>query len=186
MLVAVLQSVAMTVANPLHNRLHHDRFRRVAANYDNHLAPRANPTDPWVTVDASGVPVTVTPVLTTISGTPTIISGAPAELTATVLTLTSLGDVRTTTLLPTSSPTANGDGRGDARGGNSGGNAGDGSGSGVALPTAGSSSGTGSFPVCKNKDGPGAPFCLPGDRRLVVGAVYYGRFCCDFEAIWSE
>ncbi|KAK0730351.1 hypothetical protein B0H67DRAFT_638865 [Lasiosphaeris hirsuta] len=46
----------------------------------------ANPTAPWVSVDESGNPKTVTPVLTTISGTSTIISGAPYDVTGTVFT----------------------------------------------------------------------------------------------------
>ncbi|TPX09318.1 uncharacterized protein E0L32_009510 [Thyridium curvatum] len=61
------------------------------------LAPRADPTDLWVTVDESGKPVTVTPVLTTISGTPTVVSAAPHEITGTVFTQTDNGNVRTST-----------------------------------------------------------------------------------------
>ena len=53
--------------------------------------------EPWVTVNESGQPQTITPVLTTISGTPTVISGAPYELTGSVFTRTDNGDVRTTT-----------------------------------------------------------------------------------------
>lgn len=45
--------------------------------------------DPWVSVDASGVPVaTVTPVLTTVNGVATTISAAPASLTATTTSQT--------------------------------------------------------------------------------------------------
>ncbi|KAH8679845.1 hypothetical protein BGZ60DRAFT_467851 [Tricladium varicosporioides] len=45
--------------------------------------------DPWVSVDASGVPIaTITPVLTTISGVATTISAAPASLTATTTSQT--------------------------------------------------------------------------------------------------
>ncbi len=53
--------------------------------------------DPWVTINESGQPKTVTPVLTTISGTPTVISPAPYQLTGSVFTQTNNGDVRTTT-----------------------------------------------------------------------------------------
>ena len=61
--------------------------------------------EPWVTVDESGKPSTVTPVLSTISGTPTVISGAPHDVTATVYTYTSLGKVITSTGAPPA-PTA--------------------------------------------------------------------------------
>lgn len=41
----------------------------------------------WVSVDDSGVPKTITPVISTVSGTPTAVSDAPPfELTATVRT----------------------------------------------------------------------------------------------------
>ena len=53
--------------------------------------------DPWVTVNESGQPKTITPVLTTISGTPTVISPAPYVLTGSVFTETDNGDVKTTT-----------------------------------------------------------------------------------------
>jgi len=49
-----------------------------------------SPLDPWVSVDASGVPVaTITPVLTTVDGVATTISAVPASLTATSTTANS-------------------------------------------------------------------------------------------------
>jgi Ykl077w/Psg1 (Pma1 Stabilization in Golgi) len=57
----------------------------------------ANPTAVWVSVDASGQPRTVTPVLTTISGTPTVLSGAPYDVTGTVFTKTNLAIATTET-----------------------------------------------------------------------------------------
>ncbi|KAK0631957.1 hypothetical protein B0T14DRAFT_490407 [Immersiella caudata] len=66
----------------------------------------ASPTDVWVTVDESGRPKTVTPVLTTISGTPTVISGAPYEITGTVFTQTRNAAITTSTGVP--APTATG------------------------------------------------------------------------------
>lgn len=65
-----------------------------------------NPTELWVTVDESGRPKTVTPVLTTISGTPTVISGAPNDVTGTVFTETKNGAYYTSTGL--AAPTATG------------------------------------------------------------------------------
>ncbi|KAH8899216.1 hypothetical protein GQ53DRAFT_302783 [Thozetella sp. PMI_491] len=100
--------------------------------------------DPWVTVNESGQPRTVTPVLTTISGTPTVISAAPYELTGTVFTRTDNGDVRTST------------------------------GTAAPLPTATNVVGAGVFDVCRNKDGDFKPFCMPSDNAtLYTGAVYY-------------
>ena len=61
--------------------------------------------DPWVTVNESGQPKTITPVLTTISGTPTVISPAPYVLTGSVFTETDNGEVKTTTG-PAPMPTA--------------------------------------------------------------------------------
>ncbi|KAJ9132967.1 hypothetical protein NKR23_g11045 [Pleurostoma richardsiae] len=58
---------------------------------------QASPTDVWVSVDDDGQPKTITPVVSTVSGTTTIISGAPHDVTATVFTRTSAGDVRTST-----------------------------------------------------------------------------------------
>lgn len=106
----------------------------------------ANPTDPWVTVEESGQPKTVTPVLTTISGTPTIISGAPNDVTGTVFTRTSMGEVSTRTGDP-------------------------------PIPTATATGGAGSFPVCHNKDGDKAPFCLPTmGTSLYPGTTYYSKW----------
>lgn len=46
---------------------------------------------PWVSVNESGKPKTITPVLTTISGTPTTLSPASFAVTASVSTQTSTG-----------------------------------------------------------------------------------------------
>lgn len=142
-----------------HNKL---RFRPRRAAPPQQLAPRqADPTAPWVSVDASGTPRTVTPVLTTVSGTPTLLNGAPADLTATVFTRTDFGDVRTTT-----AGQAAGDNGGIAP-----------TASGVAappIPTASSVTGAGAFPVCANLDGDLAPFCMPSrGQKLAIGATYY-------------
>lgn len=56
--------------------------------------PSPTPTGalaPWVSVNESGKPKTITPVLTTISGTPTTLSPAPFAVTASVSTQTSTG-----------------------------------------------------------------------------------------------
>ena len=101
--------------------------------------------DPWVTVNESGQPKTVTPVLTTISGTPTVISPAPYELTGTVFTQTDNGDVRTTTG-PAPLPTAT--------------NAGGGGVFDLCRNTDADKL---------------APFCLPSDHAtLYPDSVYYG------------
>lgn len=62
------------------------------------LRPRTTDSlTPWVTVADDGTPETVTPVLTTVSGTTTVLSAAPNDLTATVFTRTSLGEITTST-----------------------------------------------------------------------------------------
>lgn len=108
------------------------------------LRARADATEPWVTVDTSGHPKTVTPIQTTISGTPTVLSAAPEAVTATVFTQTNYGEVSTVTATaPNPTPT---------------------SGEGAA----------GAFPVCHNRDGPNAPFCLPGaGKEMYPGTTYY-------------
>ncbi|KAK0657370.1 hypothetical protein B0T16DRAFT_452841 [Cercophora newfieldiana] len=78
----------------------------IAARQTDAPATPASPTDPWVSVDESGRPKTVTPVLTTIDGTPTVISGAPYELTGTVFTQTRNAAITTSTGVP--APTATG------------------------------------------------------------------------------
>ena len=105
----------------------------------------AAPTDPWVTVDESGTPKTVTPVVTTISGTPTIISGAPNDLTATVFTRTSQGAVSTSTgAAPLTKDTA-------AAGGG----------------------GAGAFPIC-HAAASRAPFCDPAPGSpLLLGCLFF-------------
>jgi len=52
---------------------------------------------PWVTVDASGQPKTITPTITTISGKPSVISGAPNDLTGSEFTQTNFGQATTST-----------------------------------------------------------------------------------------
>ncbi|KAI1850920.1 hypothetical protein JX265_007245 [Neoarthrinium moseri] len=60
-------------------------------------ATDAESLTPWVTVGDNGTPVTITPVQTTIDGTATVISGAPHDLTGTVFTQTSYGEITTST-----------------------------------------------------------------------------------------
>lgn len=70
------------------------------------LQPRADPTAPWVTVGDEGTPVkTITPKVTTVSGTPTLVDVAPHDITASVYTWTSWGEITTSTGLPPN-PTA--------------------------------------------------------------------------------
>ncbi|KAL7787403.1 hypothetical protein V8C37DRAFT_390614 [Trichoderma ceciliae] len=77
-----------------------------ALHHRAHLQPRADPTAPWVTVGDEGTPVkTVTPKMTTVSGTPTLVDVAPHDITASVFTWTSWGDITTSTGLPPN-PTA--------------------------------------------------------------------------------
>ena len=54
-------------------------------------------TSVWVSVDASGQPTTVTPVVTTLDGSRTVVNGAPAEAADEVVTQTSDGTVVTST-----------------------------------------------------------------------------------------
>ncbi|KAG6368704.1 hypothetical protein INS49_002917 [Diaporthe citri] len=105
-------------------------------------APAA--TDPWVSVDTSGVPVTVTPVVTVVDGATTTISAAPNDLTATVVTRTDHAEITTST------------------------------GTAPPEPTATNKDGTGSFLVCNNSDGINAPFCQPShNSSLYPGTTYY-------------
>lgn len=106
-------------------------------------APAA--TDPWVSVDTSGVPVTVTPVVTVVDGATTTISAAPNDLTETVVTRTEHAEITTST------------------------------GTAPPEPTATNKDGTGSFLVCNNADGEYAPFCQPSyNSSLYPGTTYYG------------
>lgn len=106
-------------------------------------APAA--TDPWVSVDTSGEPVTVTPVVTVVDGATTTISAAPNDLTATVVTKTDHAEKTTST------------------------------GTAPPEPTATNKDGTGSFLVCNNADGVNAPFCQPSQNSsLYPGTTYYG------------
>ncbi|KAI7773815.1 hypothetical protein LA080_009851 [Diaporthe eres] len=105
-------------------------------------APAA--TDPWVSVDTSGMPVTVTPVVTVVDGATTTISAAPNDLTATVVTRTDYAEITTST------------------------------GTAPPEPTATNKDGTGSFLVCNNADGVNAPFCQPShNSSLYPGTTYY-------------
>ncbi|KAJ0122267.1 hypothetical protein J7T55_002779 [Diaporthe amygdali] len=105
-------------------------------------APAA--TDPWVSVDTSGTPVTVTPVVTVVDGATTTISPAPNDLTATVVTRTDYAEITTST------------------------------GTAPPEPTATNKDGSGSFMVCNNADGVNAPFCQPSQNSsLYPGTTYY-------------
>lgn len=70
------------------------------------VAPRANPTDQWVSIDTSGHPSTVTPLATTIDGTPTVLNAAPYDATGLVFTTTNNGEVLTSTGSPVAAATA--------------------------------------------------------------------------------
>ncbi|ROV95016.1 hypothetical protein VMCG_08357 [Cytospora schulzeri] len=102
-------------------------------------------THAWVTVDKSGTPVTVTPVVTVDGdGTTTTVSAPPEELTATVVTRTEYAEVTTST------------------------------GTAPPGPTATSADGAGSFLVCENAEGLYAPFCQPTQNTsLYPGTTYY-------------
>lgn len=121
-------------------------------------APERPTTDDaaaWVTVDTSGTPVTVTPVVSVdvVDGTTTTVSAAPNDLTATVVTRTRYAEVTTST--GTTAP----------------------------APTATNKNGAGSFLACDNVDGEYAPFCQPApNSSLYPGTTYYGELCqtqCD-------
>lgn len=110
------------------------------------LAARVDATDAWVTVDKTGLPSTVTPVVTVSDGLTTTISAIPTELTATVLTRTAYGELTTSY------------------------------GTSAAQPTATNKAGAGSFLICSNTDGDFAPFCEPAkNSSLYPGTTYYGR-----------
>lgn len=63
---------------------------------------RAEATDAWVSVDKTGLPTTITPVVSAGS----TISAIPTELTATVLTRTAYGELTTSTGTVAAQPTA--------------------------------------------------------------------------------
>lgn len=108
------------------------------------LELRAEPTDAWVSVDTTGLPSTVTPVVTVSDGTPTTLSAIPTELTATLLTKTEYGELTTST------------------------------GTTAAQPTATNKKGAGSFLRCSNSDGDYSPFCEPAkNSSLYPGTTYY-------------
>lgn len=110
------------------------------------LQLRADATDAWITVDSTGLPSTVTPVVTVSDGVATTISAIPTELTATVLTKTEYGEVTTST------------------------------GTAPAEPTAKNKKGKGAFLTCSNTDGDYAPFCEPAkNSTLYPGTTYYGK-----------
>lgn len=109
------------------------------------LELRAEATDAWVSVDKTGKPTTVTPVVTVSDGMPTTLSAIPTELTATVLTRTAYGELTTST------------------------------GTSPAEPTASNKKGAGAFLVCSNPDAEYAPFCEPAkNSSLYTGTTYYG------------
>lgn len=109
------------------------------------LEVRADATDAWVSVDKTGLPSTVTPVVTASDGAPTTLSAIPTELTATVLTRTVYGELTTNY------------------------------GTSAAQPTATNKAGAGSFLVCSNTDGDYAPFCEPTkNATMYPGTTYYG------------
>lgn len=113
------------------------------------LQLRAEPTDAWITVDKTGLPTTVTPVVTVSDGVATTISAIPTDLTATVLTRTAYGELTTST------------------------------GTAPALPTAQNGKVEGYFLACSSSggdDGEGAPFCEPSaGSDLYPGTTYYGE-----------
>jgi hypothetical protein len=114
-------------------------------------------TDPWVSVDTSGQPVTVTPVVTVVDGATTTISAAPNDLTATVVTRTDYAEVTTSTGTAPPEPTATG------------------------------KDGTGSFLVCRNAEGEYAPFCQPSyNSSLFPGTTYYGMRTSNHSPIGSS
>lgn len=112
--------------------------------------PPTTPTGalaPWVSVDESGQPKTITPILTTISGTPTTLPPAPFAVTASVLTQTR-PDAKLTTSTGPSAPEA----------------------------TSPNGSSGGAFPICTNTP-PSflAPFCSPeNNSTLHPGVTHYG------------
>lgn len=109
------------------------------------LELRAEATDAWVSVDKTGKPTTITPVVTVSDGLPTTLSAIPTELTATILTRTAYGELTTST------------------------------GTAPAQPTASNKNGAGSFLVCSSPDAEYAPFCEPAkDSSLYTGTTYYG------------
>ncbi|UNI23589.1 hypothetical protein JDV02_009399 [Purpureocillium takamizusanense] len=123
------------------------------------LDRRESPTDrwraadPWVVVDDEGQPSkTVTPSLTTIDGTPSAVAdAAPHDLTASVYTWTTWGQITTSTGEPPN-PTATN-----------------------------AKTGEGSFSRCFNKDGPNAPFCRPAaNSTLLTGSTYYITWDPDY------
>lgn len=109
------------------------------------LEIRADATDAWVSVDKTGLPSTVTPVVTASDGAPTTLSAIPTQLTATMLTRTVYGELTTSY------------------------------GTSPAKPTATNKAGAGSFLVCSNTDGDYAPFCEPTkNATMYPGTTYYG------------
>ncbi|EHA49952.1 hypothetical protein MGG_03621 [Pyricularia oryzae 70-15] len=103
-------------------------------------------TAAWVSVDDSGAPKTLTPVLSTANGLPTIVSNAaPHEITATVFTRTQHGYISTSTGSPS-----------------------------VYSAMSGGSNGQGAFPLCKAAAEAKTPLCLPKDGSILnPGITYY-------------
>lgn len=110
------------------------------------LQLRPEPTDAWISVDKSGKPTSVTPVVTVSDGVATTISAIPPELTATELTRTEYGELTVST------------------------------GTAPALPTAENGKGKGFFLACSSVDVEDAPFCEPSaGSDLYPGTTYYGE-----------
>lgn len=108
------------------------------------LELRAEATDAWVTVDKTGLPSTVIPVVTVSDGAATTVSAIPTELTATSLIRTAFGEITTSV------------------------------GTAPAEPTASNKKGKGSFLACTNPDEAIAPFCNPAaSSSLYTGTTYY-------------
>lgn len=127
-------------------------YSPLAASSPSLVAEGPATTAEWVTVDASGRPATVTPVITPgVDGLATTVSAAPEELTATVVTRTESSVATTSTGTAAPAPTAGGDDE-DGHGGEA-----------------------GSYLVCNNADGLYFPFCEPAQNSsLYNGTTYYG------------
>lgn len=116
-----------------------------AAAVQQEVEARAHATDAWVSVDKTGLPSTVTPVVTASDGAPATLSAIPPELTATLLTRTAYGELTTS------------------------------AGSAPALPTATNRAGAGAFLLCTDPAPAHAPFCAPsgGNATMYPGTTYY-------------
>jgi hypothetical protein len=106
------------------------------------------PASAWVTVDNSGVPVTIHPVVMTTNGAVTTASPPPAYLLSTATyTMLPSGLASTKTGLP-------------------------------PVATASGPDEEGNFLACTKYQGPGGPFCQPEPGTLLYpGSTYYGMQC---------